>query len=124
MSAFHPTRRELILILVMTLLLGLFLQFDLSLHFRDSSGSDSLFGLQVGFGSHRDDDWDDSRVAAAKSAGAGKKSSKDKWLEDVKKGAEASRVESGTEGMADSRVHWDEAGVRTKVLAHAPGEWR
>jgi len=113
MSTSHPTRRDFILILVVTLLLGLFLQFDLSLRFTDSTGSDSLFGVKLGFGGRRGDGWEDDDRPATGLRGS------DRWLEDVKTGVKSS-PQGG--GMAEAKIRWGEEGaVRTEVLAHAPG---
>lgn len=123
MSSFHPTRREIILVLVLTTLLGLFLQFDLSLRFTDSKGSDSLFGFKVGFGNrNRDDDyaWDDDRRLGS----SGRVSGSDRWLEDVEAGVKHSKT-AKIAGMAEAKLRWGEDGApRTEVLAHAPGEYK
>ncbi|WVQ82768.1 hypothetical protein IAT38_004900 [Cryptococcus sp. DSM 104549] len=115
MASFHPTRREIILVLTLTVLLGLFLQFDLSLRFTDSSGSDSLFGFKVGFGNRREDEWDEDRRVS------GNRGS-NRWLEDVETGVEFSKT-TRIAGMAEAKVKWDaeEGAPRTEVLAHAPG---
>lgn len=116
MSAFHPTKRDFIVVLAVTLLLGLFLQFDFSLRFTDSSGSDSLFGVKLGFGGRRGDDWEDDDRPAGRIGGGGA------WLEDVddKQGGGKG---GGVVSMGQMKVKWGEEGaVRTEVLAHAPGE--
>ncbi len=122
---FHPTRRDILLILILTTLFGLFLQLDFSLRFTDSSGSNSLLGFKVGFGGRPsgkgDEDWDE--VGQAYPAAKGPKDTSDSdWLNNVETGAKAARLA----GMDEARVYWgDEGAVRTEVLAHAPGmfEW-
>ncbi|OCF34056.1 hypothetical protein I316_04403 [Kwoniella heveanensis BCC8398] len=115
MAAFpHPTRREIILVLILTTILGLFLQFDLSLRFTDSKGSDSLLGFKVGFGGRREDEWDDERRLTG---GRGE----DRWLEDVETGVRYSKT-AKIASMAEAKVKWgDEGATRTEVLGHAPG---
>ncbi|WVQ97454.1 hypothetical protein IAU59_004567 [Kwoniella sp. CBS 9459] len=115
MAAFpHPTRREIILVLILTTLLGLFLQFDLSLRFTDSRGSDSLLGFKVGFGGRTEDEWDDERRLTG---GRGE----DRWLEDVETGVKYSKT-AKIASMAEAKVKWGEEGAtRTEVLGHAPG---
>lgn len=116
MSSFHPTRREILLVICLTVVLGLFLQFDLSLRFTDASGSDSLLGFKVGFGrgGRNGEDWDDGR------GGRGGKG--DKWLSDVEAGVAFAKGKEVV-SMAESKVKWgDQGAVRTEVLGHAPGE--
>lgn len=109
MSAFHPTRRDLVLVLAMTLLMSLFLQFDFSLRFTDSSASDSLFGVKVGFGGRRSDD-----LQNGDRLGNGG----DRMLGDVRSGARSAHA-----AMSAAKVKWgEEDSVTTDVLAHAPGE--
>ncbi|WWD17859.1 hypothetical protein CI109_102303 [Kwoniella shandongensis] len=117
MGSFHPTRREIILVITMTVLLGLFLQFDLSLRFKDSTGSDSLFGFKVGFGNgnRHNDDWSSSSSSAGGGGGG------DRWVDEVETGVEHSKT-AKIAGMAEAKVRWGEEGApRTTVLAHAPG---
>jgi hypothetical protein len=110
MSAFHPTRRDIYLVVLLTILFGLFLQFDLSLRFTDSQGAKSLLGFKVGFGGHgSEDDWEDERSKG----GA--------WIEDASTGSKNGNKQNG---MAEAKIRWGEEGaVRTEVLAHAPGEF-
>lgn len=104
----HPTRREILLVIILTVILGLFLQFDLSLRFTDSSGSDSLLGFKVGFGRGREE-WDD------RDGGGGR------WLEDEEEDIVISKGQKLT-SMADSKQRAGANGpARTEVMAHAPG---
>lgn len=113
--SFHPTRREITLGIILTVLFGLFLQFDLSLRFADASDADSLLGLKLGFGHGRDD----SSAGARSGKGNGKG---DKWLQDVETGILHAKGQ-GAVSMAESKVRWgSEGAVRTEVLGHAPGE--
>lgn len=110
MASFHPTRREIILVLSMTVLLGLFLQFD-SIRLTDSDSSDSLLRFRPSFGHRRQDDCGESF--------RGKEP--EKWLEDVD--TEGFPKAGKVAGMAETKVKWGEQGApRTQVLAHAPGE--
>ncbi|EIW72763.1 hypothetical protein TREMEDRAFT_41962 [Tremella mesenterica DSM 1558] len=114
MSSFHPTRREVLLVIILTLLMGLFMQFDLSLRFTDASGSDSLLGFKVGFGrGGRSEEWDEDDRPTKTG---------DKWLEHVELGAKHGGSNQMT-GMTDAKVRWaeQEGAPRTEVLAHAPG---
>lgn len=117
MASFHPTKRDFLIVLTITLLFGLFLQFDLSLRFTDSSGSDSLLGVKLGFGGRRDD-WEDERASRpyANTGGRG-----DRWLMDVETGVKYAGERAAS--MGEAKVRWGEEGAhRTEVLAHAPGE--
>ena len=117
MSTFHPTKRDFIIILIVTLVLGLFLQFDFSLRFTDSSGSNSLLGVKLGFGGRRGgDNWEDDDRPRSNAG--------DRWLSDVETGVR-SASNARAAGMAETKVRWGEEGaVRTEVLAHAPGMCR
>jgi hypothetical protein len=118
MVSFHPTRRDLVIVLVVTTLLGLVLQFDFSLRFSDSNGSNSLLGFKVGFGG-RQGDWDDADDFGRSRTGAG---GKDRWLQDVETGVKYAASEKVV-GMGEVKAKWGEEGApRTEVLAHAPGE--
>ncbi|GFZ43519.1 hypothetical protein JCM24511_01239 [Saitozyma sp. JCM 24511] len=117
MFSFHPTRRDLVIVLVVTTLLGLVLQFDFSLRFSDSNGSNSLLGFKVGFGG-RQGDWDDGDDFGRSRTGAG---GKDRWLQDVETGVKYAASEKVV-GMGEVKAKWGEEGApRTEVLAHAPG---
>ncbi|WRT64161.1 uncharacterized protein IL334_001090 [Kwoniella shivajii] len=113
MASFHPTRREIVLVLVLTTLLGLLLQFDLSLKFTDTKGTDSLLGFKVGFGNRQD--WETD----VRSGRIGNGGSDDRWLEDIERGAKAAKIA----GMSEAKIKWDEEGgsTMTQVLGHAPG---
>jgi len=103
MSPFHPTKRDLLLVLSCFLVLGLFLQFDFSLRFDYSQNGRTKHGSAA---------WEQDRQASGKH---------DKFLEDVKAGAKASEGRI-VAGMTESKVRWgDEGAVRTAVLGHAPG---
>ncbi|TYJ52838.1 hypothetical protein B9479_006561 [Cryptococcus floricola] len=98
MAPFHPTRRELILVLVLTLLFGLLLHLDLPLRLTDSAPGYSNLS-------------DEGR----KGRGG------ERWLQDVENGVEFSKA-AKIAGMAEAKVKWGEQGAhRTEVLAHAPG---
>ena len=100
MSSFHPTRRDIFLVLTCFLILGLFLQFDFSLRF-DSSWNGSRYN---------DVAWRGGRNDAP---------AKGKWIADVETGV---RV-GGMKGVSDAKLRWGEEGpIRTEVLSHAPGE--
>jgi hypothetical protein len=106
MSPFHPTKRDILLVLSCFFVLGLFLQFDFSLRFDYS---------QNGRTKHGSAEWEKDRETSGKHG---------KFLEDVKAGVKASegRVVAG---MTESKVKWgDEGAVRTEVLGHAPGTSR
>jgi hypothetical protein len=106
--ALHPTRREILLVLILTVILGLFLQFDLSVRFTDSPKSDYLPSLSYGYG--RGSGGDQSRPDGH---GA--------WLEDEE---DDIKVQKGKEmtTMSDAKLRWGQEGpVRTEVMAHAPG---
>ena len=101
MSAFHPTRRDLLLIVSCFLVVGLFLQFDFTRQ------SDHVRG--------RTEAWDKEGVDG--------KSGKNGWLDDIATGMRAGegRIMAG---MGDAKVKWgDEGPLRTEVLGHAPGEF-
>lgn len=111
------------LVIILTLLMGLFMQFDMSVRFHDASGQDSLLGLKVGFGrgsgnggasGSKQDGWDE--------VDRGYGSSKETWLEHVETGVKYAPADQ-IAGMADAKIRWDEEGApRTEVLAHAPGK--
>lgn len=108
MSTFHPTKRDLLLVLSCFLILGLFLQFDFSLRFDYSH-------LRNGAGRTYDDGPWQSEKAANNAKHA-------KFLEDVTTGAKASEGRI-IAGMTEAKVKWGEEGaVRTEVLGHAPGK--
>lgn len=110
----HPTRREILLVIILTVILGLFLQFDLSLRFTDSSGSDSLLGFKVGFGrGGREDEFYDREGGREHG-----------WLEDEEDDLKISKGKELT-SMSGAKQRWgDEGPARTEVMAHAPGEYR
>ena len=99
-STFHPTKRDLVLILSVFFIFGLLLQFDFQSrveYFRSRSGSVA---------------WDTARTAGGKHG---------KLIGDVKSGAKASEG-SHVAGMTEAKVKWgDEGAPRTDVLSHAPG---
>ncbi|ORX35950.1 hypothetical protein BD324DRAFT_629619 [Kockovaella imperatae] len=106
MSTFHPTRRDVFLVLTCFLVLGLFLQFDFSLRFDSSwGGSGSRYNEASGWRGGS------SGASAHKDAAA-----KAKWIADSNTGIKS-------KGVSDARVKWDDGPepVRTEVLSHAPG---
>ena len=109
----HPTRREILLVIILTVILGLFLQFDLSLRFAEPSNSGTLPRVKVGFGRGGDrDDWYD-QSGSRKEAGS--------WLGDEEDDPRISRGKQLT-SMSDAKQRWGEEGpARTEVMAHAPG---
>lgn len=109
--ALHPTRREILLVIILTVILGLFLQFDLSLRFAEPSDSGTLPRVKVGFGRGGErDDWyghDGSRSGA--------------WSDDDENDPRISRGKQLT-SMSDAKQRWGAEGpARTEVMAHAPG---
>lgn len=107
----HPTRREILLVIVLTLILGLFLQFDLSVRFTEPAKSDYLPNLQLGYGRGK------SSLQDERKGGHGA------WLDDDEE--EVKKIERGKEmtSMADAKLKWGEEGpARTEVMAHAPGK--
>ncbi|TXT11229.1 hypothetical protein VHUM_01980 [Vanrija humicola] len=101
--SWHVTRRDILLILILIVLFGLFLQLDLSFRFTNSSGSDSLLGFRLGVGGRK---------------GWGHNSGTHR-LPDL---TEEAREGGVTAGISDAKVKWgDEGAQRTEVLAHAPG---
>lgn len=108
MSPFHPTKRDLLIVLVVTTVLGLLLQFDTIRLTESGGGLSSLNGV----GSHDGSGvWDDrERVKGG-----------DSWLESVETGARYAAMEK-IAGMGQNKVKWGEGGaMETEVLAHAPG---
>ena len=108
----HPTRREILLVVILTVILGLFLQFDLSLRFAEPSSTGTLPRVKVGFGRGGDrDEWyqhSGNRKEAA-------------WLGDEEDDARISRGKQLT-SMSDAKQRWGAEGpARTEVMAHAPG---
>jgi hypothetical protein len=108
--ALHPTRREILLVIILTVILGLFLQFDLSVRFTDSPKSDYLPALKLGYGrggSNGDDQ--------ARPDGHGA------WLEDEEDDIKITKGKEVT-SMSESKLRWGKEGpARTEVMAHAPG---
>lgn len=104
--SFHPTRRDLLLVLTLTVLFGLFLQLDLSLRFTDASGSDSLFGFKLGLGGGGDREW----APDEKGHHVGEKN-------------QAAQIEGFKElQMTDGKTKWDHGvGLHSEVIQHAPG---
>lgn len=111
MSPFHPTKRDLLIVLIVTTIIGLLLQFDtFRLSDTDNSSSSSFIG---GVSHHPggSGSWDDrERVKGG-----------DSWLESVETGARYAAMEK-IAGMGQNKVKWGEGGaMETEVLAHAPG---
>jgi hypothetical protein len=112
MMSLHPTRREILLVIVLTLILGLFLQFDLSVRFTESPRSEYLPNLQLGYGRGR------PSLESERKGGHGA------WLDDDEED-EVKKIQRGKEvtSMADAKLRWGEEGpARTEVMAHAPGK--
>lgn len=109
MSPFHPTKRDLLIVLAVTSLLGLFLQFD-AFRLTESSGSYQSIG-SISSHAGGGGSWDDrERVKGG-----------DSWLESVETGARYAAMEK-IAGMGQNKVKWGEGGaMETEVLAHAPG---
>jgi hypothetical protein len=111
MSALHPTKRDILLILSCFLLLGLFLQFDFSLRFTYSSGPRGEV----------DEKWENDVMSGSRIGGKGNGKGGDRYLSNVEAGV-AMGQGGGVAGMAEAKVKWGEEGAtRTEVLAHAPG---
>lgn len=109
----HPTRREILLVIILTVILGLFLQFDLSLRFAQPSNTGTLPRFQIGYGRGGDrDEWyerEGSRNGA--------------WLEDEEDDLKISKGKELT-SMSDAKQRWGAEGpARTEVMAHAPGKF-
>jgi len=106
--SFHPTRRDILLFLIILVLFGLFLQLDLSFRFTDSKGSDSFLGFKLGVGGgrrHGGYDSTRSRIQAVNDYGE----------------AGVGRIITG---VSEVKVKWgDEGAIRTTVPQHAPGEY-
>lgn len=102
MSPFHPTKRDLLLVLVTASCFGLLLQFD----FFTSSANIA-----------RGATWSGGAIDDRERVKGG-----DRWLESVETGARIAAMEK-IAGMGEGRVKWGEDGAfQTEVLAHAPGE--
>ncbi|WVN85397.1 uncharacterized protein L203_100543 [Cryptococcus depauperatus CBS 7841] len=113
MGSFHPTRREIFIVLTLFVLLTLFLQFDIPLHLANLPGSGSLLGSRMGFNNRYEDGWDERRLTDGKGG--------DRWLGDIEATARLSKT-GRIAGMAEAKVKWSERGIpKTEVLAHAPG---
>lgn len=109
--ALHPTRREILLVLVLTVILGLFLQFDLSVRFADSPKSDYLPKLKLGYG----------RGGGSSSGDQARPDGHGAWLEDEEDDIKITKGKEVT-SMSDSKLRWGKEGpARTEVMAHAPG---
>lgn len=97
MSPFHPTKRDLLLVLVTASAFGLLLQFDFFTSTATSSWSTGAID-------------DRERVKGG-----------DHWLESVETGARYAAMEK-IAGMGEGRVKWgDDGAFETEVLGHAPG---
>lgn len=111
MSTFHPTKRDLLLVLTCFLVLGLFLQFDFSLRFDYSHLRNGASNRSYG----EIPPWQAEKEAASAKHG--------KFLEDVAAGVKASEGRI-VAGMTEAKVKWGEEGaLRTQVLGHAPGTY-
>lgn len=105
MSPFHPTKRDMLIILAVTMAFALLVQLDLV---PGSSAANSVYDSGL-------------RRPTTKPH---KQTSKQKWLDDVEAGVKASGGEKIV-GVSESKFVWgDEGAPRTEVLAHAPGEDR
>jgi hypothetical protein len=101
MSPFHPTRRDIVLVLVTATCFGLLLQFD----FFSSTGA-SLSRAA----------WSGSS-ADSRTGGSG---GNDRFLESVETGARIAAMEK-IAGIGEARAKWEDGVSETEVLAHAPG---
>ena len=108
MSPFLPTKRVLLIVLVVSSVLGFVFQAESPFSFSSTSSRPSYAGTKVHGGS-----WDDrERVKGG-----------DSWLESVETGARYAAMEK-IAGMGENKVKWGEGGaMETEVLAHAPGEY-
>jgi hypothetical protein len=112
--AIHPTRREILLVIILTVILGLFLQFDLSVRITESPKSDYLPSLKLGYGRGGSQFDEDSRPS---------RHGHESWLGD--EDDEDVVVQKGKviTSMSDTKLRWGKEGpARTKVMAHAPGK--
>lgn len=111
----HPTRREILLVIILTLILGLFLQFDLSVRFTEPSKSDYLPNLSIDYGRGKGP----LEKELERQGGQGA------WLEDLDE-EEASKIQKGkvVTSMAEAKLRWGQEGpARTEVMGHAPGAY-
>ncbi|WWC86270.1 uncharacterized protein L201_001143 [Kwoniella dendrophila CBS 6074] len=108
MASFHPTRREIVLVSILSTLMLLLVQFDL----KTQPSESSLLGFKVGFSGNNG--WDSN-------SNLRKPISSDSFDEDDESNphAKTSRIA----GMSEAKIKWDDEGssTMTKVLGHAPG---
>jgi hypothetical protein len=108
--AIHPTRREILLVIILTVILGLFLQFDLSVRLAESPKSDYLPKLKLGYGRGKEESTRPQRES---------------WLGDEDEVDVVIQKGKVVTSMSDSKLRWGEEGpARTEVMAHAPGTFR
>jgi hypothetical protein len=104
--ALHPTRREILLVIILTVILGLFLQFDLSVRIAESPKSDYLPKLKLGYGRGKEES----------------RPQRESWLGDEDEVDPVISKGKVVTSMSDSKLRWGEEGpARTEVMAHAPG---
>lgn len=102
----HPTRREILLVIILTVILGLFLQFDLSVRLAESPKSNYLPNLKLGYGRGKEEF---TRP-------------RESWLGDEDEVDGVIQKGKIVTSMSDSKLRWGEEGpARTEVMAHAPG---
>ncbi|KAK6905727.1 hypothetical protein I203_106558 [Kwoniella mangroviensis CBS 8507] len=106
MASYHPTRREIVLVLILTTIVVLIIQFDLSSTFSNSVSRGPGSGFTIGFDSSRN-----SRISNPSGG------SEEDWIDELH--SKTSKIA----GMSEAKIKWDEegAGSMTQVLAHAPG---
>jgi hypothetical protein len=106
----HPTRREILLVIILTVILGLFLQFDLSVRLTESPKSDYLPNLKLGYGRGKEE-WT--------------RPQRESWLGDEDEADPVVQKGKVVTSMSDSKLRWGQEGpARTQVMAHAPGTSR
>ena len=103
----HPTRREILLVIILTVILGLFLQFDLSVRIAESPKSDYLPSLKLGYGRGKEES---------------RRPQRESWLGDEDEVDVIIQKGKVVTSMSDAKLRWgDEGPARTEVMAHAPG---
>jgi hypothetical protein len=97
-------------VIILTVILGLFLQFDLSVRLTESPKSDYLPNLKLGYGRGKEE-WT--------------RPQRESWLGDEDEADPVVQKGKVVTSMSDSKLRWGQEGpARTQVMAHAPGTSR
>jgi hypothetical protein len=97
-------------VIILTVILGLFLQFDLSVRLTESPKSDYLPNLKLGHGRGKEE-WT--------------RPQRESWLGDEDEADPVVQKGKVVTSMSDSKLRWGQEGpARTQVMAHAPGTSR